>query len=237
MESLGLRAAGSGPRRTAHEYVRDSLRAAILGGRLSGGSRLVQADIARELGVSTTPVREALRDLATEGLVRLDAHRGGVVQRLTFADLHEIHELCRLLEPEAMRTVAEIVDDSLLAEASDLAAQMQAQADPAEWTVLNRQFHATLVAAIPSLRLQGILRSLRDSAAPYVALAIRSRGVDQFATANAQHAEILEALASRDADRCAELTRIHVDLTVRALEESRHLFDGTSDIEPPPDGS
>lgn len=225
MERLDLETQMDGPRQTAHEFVRDALRGQILRGDLEGGTRLVQTEIARELGVSTTPVREALRDLATEGLVRLDAHRGGIVNKLTFDDLREIHELCRLVEPEAMRRVVAVVDERLLASARGLTDQMEVEDDPVRWTELNRDFHASLLDAIPSERQRLLLRGLRDSAAPYVALAIRSRGADQFHTANRQHLEILEALTAGDADRCAQLTRTHVDLTLTALEGARDQFD------------
>ncbi|WP_158542874.1 GntR family transcriptional regulator [Phytoactinopolyspora halophila] len=227
-ESLSLGSFVGNPRRTAHEFVRETLREGILRGDLEGGTRLVQADIAHELGVSTTPVREALRDLATEGLVRLDAHRGAIVNKLTFDDLREIVELCRLVEPEAMRQVVEIADDDLVQRARSLAEQMQQETDSARWAELNRAFHAQLVEAIPSQRLRNLLRGLRDSAAPYVALALRHRGDDQFELANEQHGQILEALASGEADRCADLTRTHVDLTLRAIDESRHRFTADS---------
>lgn len=229
MEGLDLEAQMDGPRKTAHEYVRDALRGRILRGDLEGGERLVQTEIARTLGVSTTPVREALRDLATEGLVRLDAHRGGIVNKLTFDDLLEIHELCRLLEPEAMRRVVDIVDQGLVGTASELATAMEDENDTVRWTELNREFHAALLDAIPSERQRQLLRGLRDSAAPYVALAIRKRGPDQFQAANRQHRQILEALAARDAERCAELTRTHVDLTLTALEGARHELGADAD--------
>lgn len=227
-QTLDLRAAAGGPRRTAHEYVRASLRAAILGGQLTGGSRLVQADIARELGVSTTPVREALRDLATEGLVTLDAHRGGIVKRLTYSELQEIINLCRILEPEAMRQVVEAVDEETLQEARAIAREMEDETDPVRWTELNREFHAVITNATPSHRLRSILQGLRDSAAPYVALATRRRGREQHLRANRQHLEILDSLEARDADRAADLARIHVDLTIEALEEAREMFDEPS---------
>ena len=96
--------ANTGGRRTAHEFVKDSLRRAILRGDLSGGARLIQADLAAMLNVSTTPVREALRDLATEGLITLDRHRGGVVRELNWLELmEEIRLIRQQLEPLAVR--------------------------------------------------------------------------------------------------------------------------------------
>jgi len=225
MPSLDLGAVGEPPRRTAHEYVRASLRAAILRGSLPGGSRLVQADVARELGVSTTPVREALRDLATEGLVVLDAHRGGLVKRLSFAELQEIHELCRILEPEAMRRAIGKLEADHFTQATELCSAMDDEDDPARWADLNREFHALLTGAAASERLAGILEGLRDSVAPYVALAHRARGSEHIEIANREHRALLEALAAGDSDRSAEIMRGHVDLTVESLDESRHLFD------------
>jgi DNA-binding GntR family transcriptional regulator len=205
-------------RRTAYEYVGDALRQGILEGTIEAGTRLVQTEIAQQLGVSTTPVREALRDLATEGLVRLDAHRGGIVSRLTDKDLLEIHELCRLVEPEAMRQVVSMADAVMLEEARDLTRQMQVEKDPVLWAQLNRSFHATLLEAIPSDRFRSLLKALRGSVAPYVALAIRKQGNEHFEAANQEHLQILEAITAGDADRCAELTRKHVDLTLSVLD-------------------
>jgi DNA-binding GntR family transcriptional regulator len=215
-----------GPRRTAYEYVLEALRQGILGGTLGGGARLVQTEIAQQLGVSTTPVREALRDLAREGLVQLDAHRGGVVNQLTYKDLLEIHELCRLVEPEAMRQVVSVADDSMLAGARGLAGQMRSEPDAARWAELNRQFHGQLLDAIPSARFRDLLKALRGSVAPYVAMALRSQGREHFDTANTEHQQILEAIDARDKDRCAELTRTHVDLTLRLLDQAGHSFAG-----------
>lgn len=210
-------------RRTAYEYVKDSLRQAILRGEVPGGARLVQADVARDLEVSTTPVREALRDLATEGLIRLDPHRGAIVHTLSYDETREIHDICKLLEPEAMRQAVTAITDKTVAEAEALIAEMDSETDPGRWADLNRKFHATLVQDIPGKQLSEILRGLRDTAAMYVGRAVQARPV-QMAEANHDHRTFLDVLRRGDSDAAAELSRTHLDLTIKTLEESRHLL-------------
>lgn len=224
--ALRLEVPRGGQRRTAYEFVREVLRHAILQGTLEGETRLVQTEIAQTLGVSTTPVREALRDLATEGLVHLDAHRGGIVSRLTFQDLLEIHDLCRFVEPAAMRQVVSIATDELVDGARELAQKMLLEKDAVRWTELNGEFHGLMLDAIPSERFRSLLHSLRGSVAPYVAMAVRSQGSAHFDVANQEHLQILDALADRDADRCAQLTHDHVALTLSVLANERDRFAG-----------
>lgn len=212
-------------RKTAHEFVKDSLRQAILRGTIPGGARLVQADVARDLQVSTTPVREALRDLATEGLVRLDPHRGAIVHRLSYDETREIHDIMKLLEPEAMRQAVKAMTPERLDEARTLATQMVDETDPGRWADLNRQFHGALIEDIPSKYLLDILRTLRDMAAMYVGVAISHRPV-QMQEANKEHQEFLDVLASGQAAAAAQLSRRHLNLTLRTLEKSRHLLGG-----------
>ena len=102
-DTPGLAGAGyAGTRKTAHEFVREVLRRAILSGELTGSTRLVQAELAATLEVSTTPVREALRDLASEGLIRFDPHRGAVVEELSRDELNEVYAIRKVLEPLAL---------------------------------------------------------------------------------------------------------------------------------------
>jgi DNA-binding GntR family transcriptional regulator len=218
-----IAASFAGPR-TAHEYVKDSLRQAILRGTIPGGSRLVQKDVARDLQVSTTPVREALRDLATEGLIRLDPHRGAIVHRLSYEETREVHDICKLLEPEAMKQAARVVTETTLAQAEALADQMVAETDPGRWADLNRQFHGVLIQDINSKYLLDILRTLRDTAAMYVGVAIQERA-GQMDDANHDHREFIDVLRAGNAKRAAELSRKHLDLTLRTLEESKHVLE------------
>jgi DNA-binding GntR family transcriptional regulator len=210
-------------RKTAHEYVKDSLRQAILRGTIPGGARLVQADVARDLQVSTTPVREALRDLATEGLIRLDPHRGAIVHRLSFEETKEIHNICKLLEPEAMRQAAGSVTPETLVDAEQLRLQMLSETDPGRWADLNRQFHGLLIRDIESKYLLDILRTLRDISAMYVGLAARHRPA-QMAEGNEDHPLFIDVLRRGDAEEAEKLSRRHLDLTIRTLEGARYLF-------------
>lgn len=218
---------GPGARRTAHELVRDTLRQAILRGEIAGGTRLVQTEVAQQLGVSTTPVREALRDLATEGLIHLDAHRGAIVKRLTYDELREIHHLCKLLEPDAMLQAAEHVTPGQLERAEELATAMDREDDPGRWADYNRQFHAVLVGSAPSPRLLAILGGLRDSAAPYVGLGLQ-RVEGQTDEAGSQHRQLVEAMRQGDGKRAASIAADHLDLTMRVLDAARDVFEGAA---------
>lgn len=214
-------------RRTAHEYVRDSLRHAILRGTLAGGVRLVQSDLARELGVSTTPVREALRDLSSEGLVQLDAHRSATVKQLTWAELQEVQEICRLLEPEATRRAVAACSPATLARAEVLAEEMEAEReDPGRWADLNRRFHATLLDDLRGTRIVAILDGLRDAIAPYVGLSLQAHD-NQLEQAHKEHRELLDAFRAEDAGRAAGLSVRHLALTSQVLERSRTPLDPT----------
>lgn len=209
----------TGRSRTAHEYVLSTLRSAILGGSLAGGTRLVQTELAAQLEVSTTPVREALRDLATEGLVFFDPHRGAVVRTLDIEEVREIYELRITLEPLMVRRlIAQITDDEL-DRAFELARRMQSETNLSAWVDLNREFHAILSGADDGSRLAGILSSLRDSASAYVSLSLEARP-QQVPDANEEHAELIRLYRTRDADAVAELTVRHLHSTLDAIEKS-----------------
>jgi DNA-binding GntR family transcriptional regulator len=204
-------------RKTAHEYVKDSLRHAILKGALAGGTRLVQADIATELQVSTTPVREALRDLATEGLIRLDPHRGAIVNQLSYEETAEIQQICKLLEPAALRQAALVITEATLLQAQALTEEMANESDLGRWADQHRRFHIVLIQDIQSRHLLEILRSLRDTAAIYVARALAARPM-QMQAVNRDHEEFVRVLRAGDGAAAARLSKRHLDLTVKTIK-------------------
>lgn len=196
-------------RRTAQELVRDRLRRGILSGEIKGGTRLVQAELAQQMQVSTTPVREALRSLAAEGLVQLDAHRGAVVRRLNQQELQDIYELRCILEPEALRRAVSRISVEQLDEAAAIEARMREEHDPARWSSLNRQFHRGFIEAAGSDRLTQMLVSLQDSFAGYIVSSMLhdERKRDQ---ANQQHRLLLQAMRDGDGERAAQVMVEHM---------------------------
>ncbi|HSK91437.1 MAG TPA: GntR family transcriptional regulator [Euzebyales bacterium] len=206
-------------RRTAHQLVLDTLRKAILTGAIPSGTRLVQADIAEQLQVSTTPVREALRDLATEGLIKLDAHRGAEVTSLSGEEVAEIYRLRRILEPEVMRLAIERITEEEIAAAAEIQARADVEHDTAAWVELNHRFHDVFVRASGSPRLAGILQALHDAAGMYIAVTL-VRDVDRRDEANREHHELLDAARRRDAQAATDAQLGHVRRTMEAVERA-----------------
>jgi DNA-binding GntR family transcriptional regulator len=206
-----------GRSRTAHEYALTTLRSAILAGTLTGGTRLVQTELAAQLELSTTPVREALRDLAMEGLVVFDPHRGAVVRALDIDEVREIYQLRITLEPIMVRRIAERITDTQLDHAEELAAMMQTETNLSAWVDLNRLFHAIFSEPDNSSKLAGILATLRDSASAYVSLSLESRP-QQVPEANDEHAELIRLYRQGDTEAVVDLTLRHLRSTLAAIE-------------------
>ena len=206
-----------GGRRTAHEFVRESLRRAILRGDLSGGSRLIQGELATTLNVSTTPVREALRDLATEGLITLDRHRGGIVRELNWDDMEEINLVRKQLDPLTTRLACERLTEDQLYEAERLYERMATEQDLGDWVELNVRFHFIFEEATGVSRLIGIMKGLEQSSAVYVAQAQRWHP-EIRRRANEQHRALIDACRDRDADTAIEVMSGHAAMPIEMTD-------------------
>ncbi len=189
-------------RRTAFEFVREELRHRILTGELEGGTHLTQVDIAREMGVSTTPVREAFRELASEGLFSLDVHRGAVVREANLDDAEEIFTMRRMLEPYASKLAAIRITEKELESIRDSHEAMVAATGMSDWFAQNRAFHRGILSAARSPRLVSTLHALLDATAVYIGLSLRSAETP-FGIGHSDHAQIIDALEARDGDALA----------------------------------
>jgi len=211
---MGTTASNSGPLqiRSVVDQVYAAVRARILSGELPRGSRLRQAALADELGVSRTPLREALRRLATEGLVELEANRGATVAEHDFADQRQSWLARRALEPGAARIAAERRDAGAIAAMRQaIAAQRAAGGDPAESYDVNRGFHLALVAASGNPYL---LRFAEMLWAPQLGVLIYAMQADDPAHVLAwadEHDRMTEAVEAGDAELAERLAREHLE--------------------------
>lgn len=203
--------------RTAQERVEEILRQAILRGELSPGEPLVLEDLSAQLGVSRTPIREAMRALASEGLIDMDSFRSAAVHTPTLEEAREIYDLRLVLDPIAVRRAVERITPDEIETAQAIHETMLETDDLGEWVDANREFHRVLQQAASSDRLLGMIDSLRNSAAMQVALSLKAEG-SQVAQANADHEKILQAFRDRDADAAVRLTEDHLRNTLEVIE-------------------
>ncbi|WP_286797984.1 GntR family transcriptional regulator [Pandoraea sp. 64-18] len=210
----------SGRRRlTAYQYAIETLRAEILQGKLKAGDRLRQDDLARRLEMSTTPVREALRTLVSEGLVFFDVHRGAVVRGLTIDDVNELYRLRKTLEPMMVEQAMATLREGDIANAQALHTEMLATSDVATWTELNQAFHAALWASQDNSRLAHLIKTLRDASGPYIALSLHMRPA-HVDVSNGEHQTMLDEYRARDVDAARRHMQAHLDATLRIIVEA-----------------
>ncbi len=193
---------------SATTIVFDALRQAIIKGDLKEGEHLRQDEIARAFNVSRIPVREALLKLEQHGLVRTQRYKGAVVSGLSLEEASEIFEFRALLEPEVIRRAVPRMTDAALAEARACCEAFARDENPMHWGDLNRRFHTTLYEASGLPYHMEMLNNAMDRIEPYLrAQLLLSDGMNR---ADREHRGIVEACATRDADRAAELTRAHI---------------------------
>lgn len=200
--------------RTTTDHVSSSLRRSILTGDLAGGTRLGLNDVAEIFDVSTTPVREALRELSFEGLVRLDSYRGGVVTAVTRKDVEEIVRIRQVLEPMAIEEAMVGMTEEILAGAEQILEEMAASDSWETWVHGNRAFHQKIYEASSSRRLISLIKSLQDTQVVFVSATLR-RSPTLKETATADHEAMLQAARERDAKTLTEVTLRHLTIPVR----------------------
>lgn len=202
------------------DQVKDRLLQDILAGRYPPDSRIVETSLARELGVSQAPVREALRGLEALGVVEILPFRGARIRRPSTEELLEAYAVRYELEALGARLGVPRMTDADLAELERLGEAMQRAAgagDRHEVAVADAAFHARLLHLAGNATLERVWRSLEPFSRTYITLV--APGADAHWTANL-HPAILEALRSRVPERVVEALRRHFD------EVSTHLAAG-----------
>jgi DNA-binding GntR family transcriptional regulator len=193
---------------TKAEAVYIETRSRILRGMLAPGSEVNQEALAADLGVSITPLREALRRLEMEGLIHLEAHRTMIITPLTSQELDEMYAIRTELDPFAAGLAATNVSESQLALIQRLARQKTAS-DPILQLERNREFHRAVYSSCGNSALIGLLEQLWDRTDRYRLILVREELLDG-STSRQEHIDLAAALAARKSDLASSLMRAHI---------------------------
>lgn len=201
--------------RTTQANVMEYLRRSILSGELPPGTRLVQAELAELLQISVTPIREALWELNSQGLVDVDPFRGAVVHTPSLAELEDIFEVRTALLPVSVKRGVQHITPQQIETAARILDQMEAESDQTRWIELNRDFHQQLYGDRPNQHLQTILERLSDIATIYINLSF-AQDLTQRTASEQEHRALLEAYRQKNVERSIELTLAHINSTLTA---------------------
>ena len=193
-------AIGTLPRSVLADHVKERLLEEILSGRYRPDDRIVETQVARELGTSQAPVREALRGLEAMGVVEITPFRGARVRRATRRELLEAYVVRSALEELGARLAMPRLDEGLLDELAGQVAAMEAAARAGDGRLVaeaDARFHGRIVEAADNGSLAKLWRSLEPFSRTY--LTVIAPGAD-LAWSAGLHAPILAALRARDVD-------------------------------------
>jgi DNA-binding GntR family transcriptional regulator len=193
---------------SATDHTLETLRGAILSGRLAAGDTLRQEDLADRLGVSRMPVREAIKRLHAEGLVEVLPSRRVRVAPLDRAEIEDIYDMRAALEPLAVRLAVPRLTKAQLRDAAHALEAADDEEDADTFGVRNAAFHLALMNPCERPRLLNEIASLLDLSDRYQRAALRDP--QHNARVREEHAALLAAARDHDADTAARLTEEHV---------------------------
>lgn len=202
----------------AFQIVR-ALRDDILKGVLAPGLQIRQEAVAEQFGVSRVPVREALRQLEAEGLVTTELHKGAFVSTRSLEEVEEMLDIRIALESRALKLAVPNMTREALAKIRAILEKYDRSDEPQQWRDLNVAFHLALYEPCRRPRLVKMIEEVQLTHSHFLRTYISvTVGRDE---AQAEHYQILEACAARDARRALRLLEAHIEHTRAALQRRR----------------
>jgi len=219
------------PRQSLTSAVADSLRDKIIRMEIRGGEQLRQDAIASEFRVSRIPVREALRQLESEGLITIVPHHGAVVSSLSPNDIEELFEIRVLLECEVLKLSIPGLTEANLAQAqvclTECEKGLSRQGHISMWGRLNWRFHSALYAGANRPHFMSIIKRVNNNAMRYTGLQVYvTRG---FERAKEEHRRLLDLCRARDVVSACELLEQHIRHAAESLKQG--LLEGRTHAE------
>ncbi len=200
------------------DMVFDVLMNAIMQGQLSPGERLLEVQLADEMGVSRTPVREAIRRLELEGFVVMVPRKGAYVAGLSIDDVESVYEIRTALETLAVRLAAQRMEAADYEQLDELAGKMQQtwqEGDVDNWVNLDARFHELLYTFSRNERLISMMSNIMEQLSRYRIISLANVEVRQNSLN--EHQTLIEALKRRDSDAAADAAAHHIENTKQSL--------------------
>ena len=194
------------------DVVFQTLRQAILKGELQPGERLMEIKLAEVLGVSRTPIREAIRKLELEGLVVMIPRKGAAVANITEKDTKDVLEVRRTLEMFAVEVVCDRITEEqlqMLKTAAKAFEDAKGSMDLIRIAENDMKFHEIIYAGTQNERLMQMLSNLRENMYRYRIEYLKD--ANYYDSLVREHQEILDAIESGDKERARESMRAHID--------------------------
>jgi DNA-binding GntR family transcriptional regulator len=201
--------------RTRETFVADAIRTAILHGVFKPGDKLDQQQMADELLVSRSPVREALYTLRAEGLVTIIPNRGAIVTERSLSELEELYFIRKVLEGAAAERAAPQLTDKRQAQLAAILERADGTNDFEELLVLNNEFHMAVYTAFPQLILVSYIQQLRNLFGPYNRLYLDQAGSKEAAWSD--HRKIYDACVRRDGELARIETQNHLEQVFKRI--------------------
>ena len=203
-----IKISGPIPAHLARSMIEETLRNAILDGRLPCGTAMRQQELASLFGVSRMPVREALRQLEAQSLLHVVMHKGAVVAPLIEDNSAETYELRMLLESEALRMSIPLLTEADIAEADALIHALEQEKDYTEIGRLNRLFHMTLYGKAPNQRLLKLVEHGLNEEERFLRFNLEAMGLGE--TSQEDHRELLQLVAQKKVGESIFTLRNHL---------------------------
>ncbi|OGP85749.1 MAG: GntR family transcriptional regulator [Deltaproteobacteria bacterium RBG_13_65_10] len=215
---------------TLREKIVESIREAIVKGELKAGERVAESDIAGRLGISRTPVREAFRQLESEGFLTVAPRRGAVVSPITEKDVMEFYAIKSILEGYAARVATKHLTERDIRRMEDLNNQLEQfvrKGDAKACTRIHNEFHEVFLRACGNEKLYKLVQNLVQQFQRYrISLTVK-RKLDK---AIIQHRAIVKAFEARDPDLAERLVKENADEGAETL--IREVLDQEGVIDP-----
>ncbi len=203
-----IKISGPIPAHLARSVIEETLRNAILDGRLPCGTAMRQQELASLFGVSRMPVREALRQLEAQSLLHVVTHKGAVVAPLIEDNSAETYGLRMLLESEALRLSMPLLTETDIAEAGALIDALEQEKDYTEIGRLNRLFHMTLYSKAPNQRLLKLVEHGLNEEERFLRFNLEAMGLGE--TSQEDHRELLNLVAQKKTEQSILTLRNHL---------------------------